>query len=103
MRIEGSYFDGGLAQLIGYKILGYLVTVFTLGICYPWACTMLYRWETKHTVVEGRRLEFTGTAAGLVGQWIKWLLLSIITLGIYSFWVNIKLKKWRTEHTRFQS
>jgi len=64
---------------------------------------MLYGWEAKHTVIEGRRLEFTGTAAGLFGQWVKWLLLSIITIGIYSFWVNIKLKKWRTEHTRFQN
>ena len=102
-KIEGSYFDGGLAQQIGYTLLGWLVTICTLGICYPWAFTMLYRWEAKHTVIEGRRLEFTGTAGGLFGQWIKWLLLSIITLGIYSFWVNIKLKNWRTQHTRFQS
>ena len=31
-----SYFDGGLLQLIGCQILGFLVTAFTLGICYPW-------------------------------------------------------------------
>lgn len=33
---DESYFDGNLFQLIGYKILGFLVSVFTLGICYPW-------------------------------------------------------------------
>ncbi|MBQ5568964.1 MAG: hypothetical protein IIT45_00740, partial [Treponema sp.] len=32
-----SYFDGGLSQLIGWSILGFLITVITLGICYPWS------------------------------------------------------------------
>lgn len=98
---NNSYFDGGLLQLIGWKLLGGLVTTITLGICYPWAVCMVYNWETKHTVIEGRRLKFTGTAIGLFGNWIKWLLLTIITFGIYGFWVNIKIKKWITKHTVF--
>ena len=97
----GSRFDGGLAQLIGWTILGWLVTVFTLGICFPWSYTIIYRWETKHTVINGRRLEFDGTALQLFGMWVKWLLLVIITIGIYSFWVGISLKKWRVKHTHF--
>lgn len=44
-----SYFDGGLLQLIGWKLLGGLITVCTLGLCYPWALCMVYNWETKHT------------------------------------------------------
>lgn len=55
---KGYYFDGGLLQLIGWNLLGILVTVFTLGICYPWAITMIYSWEAKHTVLDGRRLHF---------------------------------------------
>ncbi|HCQ88796.1 MULTISPECIES: DUF898 family protein [unclassified Clostridium] len=96
-----SYFDGGLLQLIGWRILGILITVLTLGICYPWAECMVYGWKINHTVIEGRRLKFTGTAVGLFGNWIKWLLLSIITLGIYGFWVSIALEKWRVKHTIF--
>ena len=96
-----SFFDGGLLQLIGYHILGALVTVLTLGICLPWAFTMIYNWETKHTVINGYRLRFDGTAVGLFGNWIKWLLLTIITFGIYGFWVHIKLKKWIVKHTYF--
>lgn len=99
--MNDSYFDGGLAQLIGYQILGTVVTLFTLGICAPWAITMIKNWEIKHTVVEGRRLAFDGTAVGLFAQWIKWLILMIITFGIYSFWVNIAMKKWVTKHTYF--
>jgi len=98
---EKSYFDGGLLQLIGWKILGSLVTICTLGICFPWAYTMIYAWEAKHTVINGHRLVFDGTALELFGHWIKWLLLSIITLGIYSFWVSIDLKKWKIKHTHF--
>lgn len=101
MNFQNSYFDGGLLQLIGWHILGALITVCTLGICYPWACCMIYSWETKHTVIEGRRLRFDGTAMQLFGSWIKWLLLCFITLGIYSFWVGIALKKWKVKHTFF--
>ena len=96
-----SYFDGGLLQLIGWRLLGLLITVVTLGICAPWAICIIYRWETKHTVINGKRLEFDGSAIQLFGNWIKWLLLTIITFGIYSFWLSIALKKWQTKHTHF--
>ena len=94
-----SYFDGGLLQLIGWRILGFLVTVFTFGICYPWEFCMVYNWETSHTVINGHRLSFDGKAIQLFGNWIKWALLCIVTLGIYSFWLSIALKKWKTKHT----
>lgn len=98
---RNSFFDGGLLQQIGYAILGALVTVLTLGICYPWALCMQYRWRVKHTVIEGRRLTFDGRAVQLVGKWILWLLLTIITVGIYGFWVGIALEKWKVKHTHF--
>ena len=37
MEESKSYFDGGLLQLIDWSLLGALVTICTLGICYPWA------------------------------------------------------------------
>ena len=97
------YFDGGLFQLIGWSILGFLVTTLTFGICFPWAITMKYKWEAKHTVLDGRRLKFNGTALGLFVHWIKWLLLTLITLGIYGFWVGIALKKWKTKNLEFEN
>ena len=99
-QVESS-FDGGLLQLRGYGFLGVIISTVTLGICLPWAYTMLYNWEAKHTVINGFRLQFDGSAIGLFGNWIKWFLLSIITLGIYSLWIPIKLKKWRISHTYF--
>ena len=101
MEETKSYFDGGLLQLIGWKLLGALVTIFTLGICYPWAFTMIYNWEVKHTVISGKRLKFDGKAIQLFGSWIKWCLLTFVTLGIYRFWIPIKLRQWKTKHTSF--
>jgi hypothetical protein len=97
-----SYFDGGLFSLIGWKILGFLITLFTLGICYPWALCMSYGWEMNHTVIEGKRLKFHGKAASLFGHWLLWIFLTIITLGIYFFWLNIALKKWVVKNTTFE-
>jgi uncharacterized membrane protein YjgN (DUF898 family) len=96
-----SRFDGGLAQLIGWNLLGILVNLITLGFGFPWSLCKVYGWEVKHTIVDGRRLKFDGRAMGLFGLWVKWLLLSVITVGIYGFWVGISLKKWKVKHTHF--
>ncbi len=86
---------------MGWYLLGSIITIITVGICYPWAICNIYRWEAKHTVIEGRRLVFTGSAVGLFGNWIKWWFFTIITLGIYGFWTGIALKKWRAKNTFF--
>lgn len=96
-----SYFDGGLLQLIGYKLFAFLLTVCTLGIGSPWAIWLIYNWEINHTVINGQRLYFDGTVLNLYAHWIKWLLLTIITFGIYGFWVCIAVKKRKTKHTHF--
>lgn len=97
-----SYFDGGLLQLIGWTLRGFLISVLTLFICTPWAFCMIYNWEVKHTVINGRRLTFDGHAGQLLGKWIIWGLLTIVTVGIYGLWVPIKLQKWKTKHTHFE-
>lgn len=101
MENSDSYFDGGLLQLIGWRILGTIVTTITLGICLPWSYCMIYRWEAKHTVIDGKRLVFDGSSLQLFGNWVKWFLLTIITLGIYGLWLPIKFQKWKTLHTHF--
>jgi uncharacterized membrane protein YjgN (DUF898 family) len=96
-------FDGGAGTYLGTGILGFLITIFTLGICYPFALVLRQRWKAKHTYINGRRLVFVGSAMGLFGNWIKWLLLSIVTLGIYLFWVMPRVNKWIVENTDFDA
>ena len=98
---QTSYFDGTLLQQIGWRILASLIIGFSFGIATPWAVCMLEEWETKHTVINGRRLTFDGTGTGLFGKYIIWFLLTLVTFGIYGFWLDIKLKKWTVEHTHF--
>lgn len=99
---ESSKFDGKLLQLIGWRILGALVTIFTLGICYPFALCFVYKWQMKHTKINGKQLVFDGKGHQLLGRWILWMLLSIITLGIYSLWIPVQKNKWIIKHTHYQ-
>lgn len=78
--MKESYFDGTILQLVGYGILAALLTFFTFGIGYPWALCMLQRWETKHTVIESRRLSFDGTGLQLLGTWIVLALIPFAAL-----------------------
>lgn len=94
----GFRFTGGAASWLGVQILGVLITVCTLGICYPWAIVMTYRWQAETTYINGYQMQFTGDAWSLFGNWVKWLLLCIVTLGIYSFWVYPRMTKWIVEH-----
>lgn len=95
-------FTGGAATYLGTAILGFLITVCTLGICYPFALVLVERWRCKHAFIDGRQLVFTGSAVGLFGNWIKWFALCVITLGIYGFWVGPRIARWKWEHTGFE-
>lgn len=97
----GSFWDGRLLHLIGWRLLATLITVLTLGIGLPWALCLLYKYEVQHTVINNRRLDFDGTGWSLFKQWIIMLLLIIVTLGIYIFWAEIRIKRWETAHTFF--
>lgn len=97
-----SYFDGGLIELIGWKLLSFLITIVTLGIASPWGACMIYSYEINHTVYNGKRLKFEGTGGDLFVNIFKWVLLSIITLGIYTWFIPIKKTKWVISHIHFE-
>lgn len=94
-------FDGGAGTYVGTALLAFLVTVCTLGICYPFGLVLMERWQAKHSFIDGQQLIFRGSAWSLFGNWIKWFLLCVITLGIYSFWVFPRITQWRWEHRDF--
>lgn len=97
-----SYFDGSLIELIGWKILSYLITTITLGIGAAWGQCMLYSYQIKHTVYNGKRLKFEGTGGDLFVNIFKWILLTIITLGIYAFFIPVKKTKWVISNIHFE-
>lgn len=94
-----SYFDGNTLQLIGYRILSFVVCAVTLGIAYPWMLCLVQGWETGHTVIHGRRLKFDGHGHQLIGKYLLWVFLTVITFGIYGIWFGLGMKKWIVKHT----
>ncbi len=97
-----SYFDGGLLELIGWRLLAALITIVTLGIANPWAKCMLYNYQFKHTVYNGKRLKFEGTGGDLFVNYFKWVFLSIVTLGIYIFFIPVRKTSWVISHLHYE-
>jgi uncharacterized membrane protein YjgN (DUF898 family) len=101
-KSQNFKFHGGPSSYLGVGILSTLLTIFTLGIGFPWAYCMQQQWRVNNTSVSGRRLRFSGSGLHLFGLWIKWYFLSLITAGIYLLWVGPALERWKVEHTDFE-
>jgi len=99
--VSKSTFDGGVMEYLGIAILGGLAASFTFGLLAPWAACKYFDWQISHTVIDGKRLKFSGKAMSLFPLVVKWVVLSIVTLGIYGLWVTIELEKWKAENTSF--
>lgn len=97
-----SKFDGHLIQLIGWLLLGGLVTICTLGIGFPIAYCWVLNWYYKHSIYDGKRVSFDGKPSQLIGKWIKWIILCIPTLGLYIFVIPKNLMQWRASHTHLE-
>ncbi len=95
-------FDGGAATFAGIWLLGVVVTVCTLGLGLPFAVVLKERWRAQHTLIEGRRLVFTGSALGLLLRWVVWEALIVVTLGVYLLWVIPRMTRWRVENLAFE-
>lgn len=96
-----SYFDGGSFAYFGYGLLSGLLLAITCGLAYPWVMAMLQKWDTKHQVINRRRLVFSGSGLGFLGEYLIICILSIITCGIYIPWGNVRLQKYIIRHTDF--
>lgn len=96
-----SYFDGGSFAYFGYAIISGLLLIITFGLAYPWVMAMLQKWDTKHQVINSRRLEFSGSGLGFLGEFLIIFILSAITCGIYAPWGTVRLNKYIIRHTDF--
>ena len=96
-----SFFDGKALPRIGVHLFAYLLVIITLTLGTVWAICYVYRWETRHTVVQGHRLKFTGKGGKLFGHYILWLLLIPLTLGIILIYIHFYIKRWLVKRTEF--
>ncbi len=97
-----SKFTGGAFANFFIELLTNFVSIFTLGLLYPFMLCWHKEWEVSHTYINGRQLMFDGKALQLFGKYLLWLFLSVITFGIYYiFCMSVSMEKWETKHTHF--
>jgi uncharacterized membrane protein YjgN (DUF898 family) len=91
--VEGA---GGYAKTF---ILGYLLTVITLGIYAPFWINNLQRIITNNTRLGSEPFHYDGVGKELFWICLKGFFLTIITLGIYSFWWQAAMSRYTIGHT----
>lgn len=97
-----SKFDGNTFEFIGNAIIAGLIGMLTCGLATPWTVCMLQAWQTRHEVVNGKRLRFTGSGLGLLGEFLVIALLTCVTCGFYSPWGTVRMNKYIIRHTEFE-
>ena len=92
-------FNGSGGQLFVNMLVGYVLTIITLGIYFPWFYCSLINWFTESTQadIEGSEtihLSFTGRGGSLLVTVLIGYLLTAITFGIYGFWFQVNMFKF---------
>jgi uncharacterized membrane protein YjgN (DUF898 family) len=97
-----SDLNGG--ELFVTFLVGYLLTVVTIGIYAPWFMCKLQKLFAEKTQIleQGRpsgRLNFVGQGGELFVTFLVGYLLTMVTLGIYASWFQVKMLKFFATNT----
>ena len=91
-------FEGTGGSLFGTFIVGYLLTLVTIGIYMPWFQVKLKKFWAENTRIHYQGRVFAGAFHGTGGEFfvtfLVGYLLTLITFGIYMPWFIIKLWKF---------
>lgn len=100
-------FDGAGGELLVTFLIGYLLTLATLGIYSPWFQVSLWRHFAGHTKVTVNGSPWTADFTGTGWDWALTLvvgfLLTAVTLGIYLPWFVARQARFRIGNLRFLS
>ena len=101
--INLKYTGTGLG-LLWRIILGFFLTIITLGLYYPWLMNGLLKYACSHIEVNDPRggtqpnIRFTGSGLGLLLRFIAWYLLIYLTLGIFTPWAVNGMFRYAVEN-----
>ncbi len=105
-KVGGLDFNGSGGELFVTFLVGYLLTVITLGIYMPWFQVKIMKFYAQHTVITVNGARFSSDFEGTGGQFFVKLLvgylLTMLTLGIYGFWFAVDLIKWKMDNTPYK-
>lgn len=92
-----SEFTGTALGWIGVHLAVAFLTLFSLGIAYPWLFCAAQKWIASHTRISGKTLCFDGSGVRLIREKWPWVLLCLLTLGLF----KLPLRSWNSAHTHF--
>jgi len=82
-------------------LLGYLLTILTLGLYGPVWLNRIRRVSIERSRFGSRAFRYDGSDLEVWKISIKGMLLSVLTLGIYYFWYVAELSRYEMQHTYF--
>jgi uncharacterized membrane protein YjgN (DUF898 family) len=65
----------------------------------PWCYGWVASYQSKRTVIDGKRFVFDGHGGEIILRWLLYVFLFLVTGGVFGFWVPKKLRDWRLSHT----
>lgn len=98
-------FKGTGGGLFGTIIVGYLLTIVTVGIYGAWFICKLQRFFIANTKILANgapagSFSFVGKGGSFLMTFLAGYLLTLLTLGIYYFWFIVKLWKFVAGNTK---
>jgi uncharacterized membrane protein YjgN (DUF898 family) len=90
----------GAAHYARTFFLGYLATIFTLGIYGPFVATELRRQLTNNSRFGSEPFHYDGVGREVFWISARGMLLTLCTLGVYYFWWQAELGRYHFAHTR---
>jgi len=103
----GFTFTGEGGGLFVKFLVGYLLTVVTLGIYFAWFQVSLFQFFARATTVTLGRRNYAGDFVGTGGQFFVMFLvgylLTVITLGIYGAWFMAKVIGFQINNHTFRA
>ncbi len=76
-----------------------LLGIITGGIYSAWAWVRLFRQKASNTIINGKRVSFTGDGLQLFVIILVQGILTIITFGFYAPWAICKFLTWKVQNT----
>lgn len=95
--------SGSTGGYVGRIILPLLVTVFTLGLAYPWLAITIQRYLVSNMSVGSERFDYQGRVGGVFGRWIICWLLLPFTGGLALAWWRGYTTQYMLRQTRLAS
>ena len=101
----GLDFVGGGGDLFVTFLVGYLLTIVTLGIYGAWFQVNLFKFFTSNTRAEVYGQVHAGDFSGTGGEYFVKILIGVLltmfTFGIYGAWFMVDLMRFQLNNTSF--